>query len=266
MSEDANYYDRFANHQEEPKPSKEKKASFVESTSYSLTKIFLYMFGGLFITASIALGLGALLDALLIGGNTQLTDTALIIFLAIMIVSAIGLIVMSFVVPIMAAKDKHSILVPAIIYSALMGVLMSSITAFIPWFLLGTTFGITSLIFGLMALIAFLSKSRLNGLAIAAMGMFMGAMMLSGILFLMMLLGAISGEMVWLYWVISLVLFAAMMLITIWDLARIKRIAQKGEMSRNLSLYCAYILYNDFIYIFLRVLRIVVIVYSKIKR
>ena len=266
MSEDANYYDRFADHksQDNPKPEKQKKEKYFETT-YSLAKIFGYMFAGLFITAAIALGLGVLLDYLLLSEGT-LTDTALLIFLIILIVSSVALIVMSFVVPLVVAKGKHSVLVPAIIYSVLMGVMLSAITAFIPWYLLGITFGVTSLMFGLMALIALLSKSRLNGLAIVAIGLVTGAMVMSLIIFVLMLTGVMTGEMVWLYWVISLVMLVAIMLITIWDIARIKQIAQQGEMTRNLSLYCAFILYNDFIHVFIRVLRIVLIVASKAKR
>jgi FtsH-binding integral membrane protein len=170
---------------------------------------------------------------------------------------------MSFVVPITASRENSSALVSSIIYSILMGVALSSITVFIPWFLLGITFGITALVFGLMALIAFLAKGKLNGLAIAAIGLFFGAGIMSLMLLILMLFGAIGGTMVWLYWVISLAVFAAVMLITIWDLRRIKDIAARGELTRNLSLFCAFILYNDFINIFLRILRIVVYLFGR---
>ena len=65
MSEDTNYYDRFADHNQSrnEKPVKEKKEKYFETT-YSIAKIFGYMFAGLLITASIALGLGVLLDYL----------------------------------------------------------------------------------------------------------------------------------------------------------------------------------------------------------
>ena len=261
------YYDRFEDHKQQPKPEKEQRAS-VGETAYSLAKIFGYMFGGLLITAAVAAGLGVMFRYLLgidynNGVDANMQSTAAIVLIVLMIASFIGIIVMSFVVPITAAKENHSALVPAIIYSILMGVMLSTITVFIPWFLLGITFGITSAVFGLMALIAFLSKGRLNGLAIAAIGLLIGAAILSGVLLLLMLFGAIGGSMVWLYWVISLAVFAAVMLITIWDLARIKKIAEQGKLTNNLSLYCAYILYNDFINIFLRILRIVLYIFAK---
>ena len=257
---DASYYDRFNNEPETPK--KEKKRVIVSETGYSLAKVFLYMFIGLVITSVIALGLGAIFNYILLDGLTSEEITsfqaeAAMVLLILLITSAVGILVLSIVVPITVAKGKHSVLVPAIIYTVLMGVMLSTIAMFIPWYLLGMTFGITSLMFGLMALIALLSKSRLNGLAIVAIGLFAGAGIICLAMWILILVGV---NVTWLYWVITLATFAAMMLITIWDIARIKKIAESGEMTNNLSLYCAFILYNDFIYILLRVLRIVLMV------
>lgn len=266
---DANYYDRFADHSEQPKEQKQK--SVVKDTGFSLAKVFGYMFIGLMITAAIALGLGAIFGNILLKDaptetEARLQGNAAIVLLVLLIGSLIGIIILSFVVPITVARGKSSVMVPAIIYTVLMGIMLSSIAIFVPWYLLGLTFGITALVFGLMALIALLSKSRLNGLAIAAIGLLVGAGILSMVLWIMMLTNVITGNggyPIWLYWVITLVVFAAIMLITIWDMARIKAIAQKGEMTNNISLYCAFILYNDFINIFLRILRIVLYIFAR---
>ncbi len=220
------------------------------------------MFLGLLITAAIALGLGAYFGKVLLKDvssdiPTRFQSTNAIILLVLLITSFIGIIVLSFVVPITIARGRRSVLVPSIIYTVLMGIMLSTLAMVIDWSILGVTFGITALIFGLMSLIALLSKGRLNGLAIAAMGLFIGAGILSLVLWILMLVGFFSGT---LYWIVSLSVFVAVMLITIWDMARIKAIAQNGEMTTNISLYCAFILYNDFIYIFLRILRIVILV------
>ena len=249
---DRNYYGQYSN--------REQLAN--SSTAFSIAKVFGYMFVGLLITAAIALGLGAYFGAVLMKDagtdvNTRLQATNAIILLVLLIISAIAIIVLSFVVPIVAIRNRHSVLVPAIIYSIFMGIMLSSLAVFIDWQILGITFGITALVFGLMALIGLLSKSRLNGLAIAAIGLFVGAGLLSLTLWILMLVGVNVGP---LYWLISLMTFAAVMLITIWDMARIKYIAEKGEMTKNVSLYCAYILYNDFIVIFLKILRFVLII------
>lgn len=267
MSDDAKYYDRFADSKpEEPKKVKPEKV-ISGGTALSLSKVFGYMFFGLLITTIISLGLGAIYRYILgvdyangVDANFQLTSVIALIVL--LIASLIGIIVLSFVVPFMVARGKHSILVPSIIYTVLMGIMLSTIAIFVPWSLLGLTFGITALVFGIMALIAIISKSRLNGLAIVAMGLFFGAGILALALWIMMLFGVFFGT---LYWIISFAIFAAVMLITIWDIARIKSIAEKGEMTNNISLYCAYILYNDFIVIFLRILRFVLIIFSKSK-
>ena len=249
---DRNYYGQYSN--------REQLAN--SSTAFSIAKVFGYMFVGLLITAAIALGLGAYFGAVLMKDagtdvNTRLQATNAIILLALLIISAIAIIVLSFVVPIVAIRNRHSVLVPAIIYSIFMGIMLSSLAVFIDWQILGITFGITALVFGLMALIGLLSKGRLNGLAIAGIGLFVGAGLLSLTLWILMLVGVNVGP---LYWLISLMTFAAVMLITIWDMARIKYIAEKGEMTKNVSLYCAYILYNDFIVIFLKILRFVLVI------
>ncbi len=241
-----------------------------EEATFSLVKVFGYMFAGLLITTIVMLGLGGLFRHLFGIGDAfaeQAPDfsnnNALMALLIVMIVSFVGLIIMSFVVPMVLHRGVHSILVPSIIYSVLMGASLSTLAIFIPWYLLGVTFGITSVIFGLLSLIAFLSKGRLNGLAIVAIGLVSGAMLISLFLWILMLF---KVDVTWLFWVVSLAVFAGMMLITIWDVARIKRIAEEGAMSNNLSLYCAYILYNDFIYIFLRVLRLLFVVFARTKR
>ena len=262
---DSNYYDRFADNQNptEPQQTRKEKVS-ADGAAFSLTKVFGYMFAGLLITTVIALGLGAFFNYILLK-DTALTDfetTAGLVMIGLLIVSAIGILVLSFVVPITVARGKHSVLVPSIIYTVLMGIMLSTIAAFIPWYLLGITFGITCAIFGVMTLIAFLSKGHMPGLAIAAIGLFIGAGIIALFMWILMLMGQ---NVTVLYWIVSLATFAAMMLITIFDLARIKTIAKNGEMTNNLSLYCAFILYNDFIYILLRVLRFVLIIFASKK-
>lgn len=259
---DTNYYNDFVDEQGQPQKRKRMVAG---DTGLSIAKVFGYMFLGLAVTAAISLGLGALYRYILgvdygTGLNENIQKTSVIVLLVLLIASFIGIIILSFVVPITVMRGRRSVLAPAVIYTILMGIALSSLCIFIPWSLLGLTFGITALVFGLMALIALLSKGRLNGLAIAGIGLFVGAGFLSLGLWIMMLLGVFNEP---LYWVISLMTFAAVMLITIWDMARIKHIAQRGEMTTNISLYCAFVLYNDFIYIFLRILRIVLIVFSR---
>ena len=236
--------------------------------NFSLVKVFGYMFGGLLITTLVMFGLSALLRfAFNIGGDfisgeLNIENDVILVVLVLMIVSFVGLIVLSFVLPGVFHSGRHSILVPSILYAVLMGVALSTLAIFVPWYLLATTFGITSAIFGILALIALLSRGRLNGLWIVGIGLIMGALLISMFLWIL----TFFVDVTWLYWVVSLALFAGLMFITIWDVARIKQIAKEGEMTNNLSLYCAYILYNDFIHIFIRVLRILLIVVARTKK
>ena len=143
-----------------------------------------------------------------------------------------------------------------------MGLALSSLVIFLPWEILGITFLITAVMFGVMFLISYFSKGSLHFLAVTGIGLFMGAGILSLIGVVLALTGALGAYM-HLYWIISLLAFAAMMFITIWDMWRIKQIAEQGAMNDNLALYCAFTLYVDFIYLFMRILRFVIYIMGR---
>ena len=236
-------------------------------------KVYGYMFFGLLLTAIIAFGLGIIFNLWIFGTmntatidysdvNTNINASGVSVLLATLIISGIGLLIVSLIVTFTALRGKHSVAVPALIYSILMGTMLSSLVVFIPWEILGITFAITAGIFGIMYLIATLTKGSLSFLGILGLGLFLGAMFLSLIGVILMLTGAL-GDYMYLYWIISLMTFAAILFITIYDMWRIKVIAQNGEGNNNLAMYCAFILYVDFINIFLRVLRIVLYLYSR---
>ena len=236
------------------------------SVNSLIGRVYGYMFIGLLLTAAIAFGVGIIFNLWIFGTiNTanidytienNLNAQGVMTLLVILIVSAIALLVMSFVVHIVFLRGKHSVLTPAIIYCSLMGLVLSSLVIFLPWEILGITFLITAIMFGVMFLISYISKGSLHFLAVIGIGLFMGAGILSLIGVVLALTGAL-GSYMRLYWIISLITFAAMMFITIWDMWRIKKIAEDGMMNDNLALYCAFTLYVDFIYLYLRVLRFV---------
>ena len=174
-----------------------------------------------------------------------------------MIGSAIALFILIFVIQFIVIRNKHSVLVPSIIYSTLIGVLISSFTIVIDWRIIGMAFGITSAVFLLMTIIALLTKGNLSGLAMAAIGLFMGA----GILALVNFFVGSST----LGWILSYVIFAAIMLITMYDIWRVKKICEAGAMDRNISYYCAFNMYVDFINIFIRILYFLVIIFGNKK-
>ena len=152
-------------------------------------------------------------------------------------------------------RGKHSVLIPSIIYAVLVGVLFSSLTIFVDWRVIGMAFGITAGIFLLMSLIAIFTKGNLAPLAMMAIGLFIGG----GILALLNWI--LRSEMI--YWIVSFVIFAAIMFITMFDIWRAKKITENGQADQNISYYLAFMMYVDFINIFIRILYFLLIIFGK---
>lgn len=249
--------------QYDDKYNREHQYDFVDKQSRGLflAKVFGMMFLCLAITTIVAAGLGYGLMYLLMNAADEAEALNITyIMIGVMIGSAIILLIMSFVLPIMFIRGKHNIIVPLMIYVVLMGALLSSFTWLFEPIILVESFGITAGIFGLMAVLGFVSKGKLSGIWVVMIGLLVGAGMLAGINFLMILFGQISETNVTLSWIVSLLIFAFLMLMTMWDVARINSIATRTEnQGKNLIYYCAYILYSDFIAILIRVIRYVAI-------
>ena len=227
-----------------------------QSKGLFLTKVFTMMFICLLITTVVAAGLGYgfmyLLTSTAVDGvyNESLFNGMIIT----LIVSVIALLVMSFVLPIRFIRGKKNIIVPLMIYVVLMGILLSSFTWLFEPVILAESFGITALVFGLMALLGYLSKGKMAGIGVIMMGLLIGAGLLSLVNFFMILGGQISETNITISWIVSLAIFAFLMFMTMWDVARINQIAQRAEHTdNNLVHYCAYILYSDFIALLVRV-------------
>ena len=236
-------------------PTMEEKAPSatviqVGSRSLNMAKVYGYLFLALLLTGGIAFGVGYLFTLWMMHDIELGTDTYASGMLAILVVSAIGLIVLSFVVHGVAFRDKHSVLPYYIAYIALMGILLSTFTMFIDWRLLGVAFGITSIVIGIDALIALFAKGNFSWVAMMGLSLLFGSMIVFLFSWLMSLWIPALGMMIY---IIDFVIFIAIMLLTLVDIVRITRIAEQGEMSQNLALYCSFIIYVDFIYIFIRI-------------
>ena len=236
-----------------------------QSKGAFLTKVFGMMFLCLLITTVVAAGLGFgsqfFLDQAIKAGNEELATNIVYALVGTLIVSVIALLVMSFVLPITFIRRRHNILVPLMIYVVLMGIMLSTFTFIFDWVILVESFGITSLIFGVMALLGYISKGRLAGIGFILLGLIIGALGLSLINWLMIMFGGVSEANVQLSWIVSLLIFAFLMLVTLYDVHRIKRIAEAGAgQDNNLTYYCAHILYSDFIAILIRVIYYVALI------
>ena len=222
-----------------------------------LSKVFGMMFVCLLITTVVAAGVG-------IGFQTWLTNTmvgneydanVLTTLLGTLIVSAIALLIMSFVLPITFIRGRHNIIIPLMIYVVLMGIMLSAFVFLMDWVILVEAFGITALIFGVMGLLGYVSKGRLAGIGMILMGLLIGAGLLSLMNWIMILIGGVKEGNVMISWIVSLMIFAFLMFVTLYDVNRIRRIAETGaQQDNNLINYCAFILYSDFIAILIRVI------------
>ncbi|MCQ2802739.1 MAG: Bax inhibitor-1 family protein [Bacilli bacterium] len=222
-----------------------------KSTTLDIAKVFFYMFCGLLITFVIAFGGGYLLWR---SGNNDLVKV-------FSIVGAIGMIVDMIVINVVTLKGQHNILIPGIIYAVMIGLMFTSFVLFVPWQLIGMAFGITTLTFALMGLIAFLSKGNLSPLATVAFGLIGGAALLSVVNWIFILVNPSLATP--LIWVVSFAVFAFCLLITLYDMWNLKKISEAGAMSNDLALYCAFTIYVDFINIFIRILYYLIIIFGR---
>ena len=143
----------------------------VGDRALNMAKVYGYLFLALLFTGGIAFGVGYLFSRWLVANPDQ-GNAGMI---AILIASAVGLLILSFVVHGVAFRNKHSVLPYYIAYVVLMGTLLSTFTMFIDWRILGVAFGITSLVIGLDAVIALFAKSNFNWVAMMGMSLLLGA-------------------------------------------------------------------------------------------
>lgn len=236
-----------------------------------LAKCFGYMSLGLAISALVAF-LASLLFVYVLSWTSDpstgvVSDAAYVGYLAVMIVSGIGLLIDGIVVNAVIAKNKRSAWAPYIIYCVLMGILLSSLLiAGISFYTIAETFLLTSFAFLAMFLIGYFSKANLNVFGMI-LGMVAMMLLLSASFWGIMVL--ITGNS-FLYYLYDMVVSGVVMLVSILvvaiDAYNIKRLLANGEGMKNLALFCAYEMYCDFIVIFLRVLYILMLSGGRKKR
>lgn len=222
---------------EEQSKIQNAKASLSQVLPYA--KIFLFFGIGLVITGIIGYGLPYLLDALK-AGQTAYT--------VMLVISAIAVLPLSLIISF-KGFNPNSIAVPIcyFLYTVAFGVMMSSIL----WMLDASTailaFAITGGVMLLMGIMGILVGPKMNSVLMVALTAMFGAMILT-----------LINLFVWnetIYWITSFVIFGVVLLFTAFDFYHVKRIVNNSGniIGRNLAIYCAYIFYSDFIYIFLRV-------------
>ena len=208
-----------------------------------MSKSFAWMALALLITALFAVGGSVLLTSGFIPADTYLyilIGASVVQFILLFVIQATGLL----------SKRQGSAIVPFIYYAICTGVLMSAIVAFTEVKTLLYALGATFICFGSMALVGYFSKANMKLVYLFAMGLGIGALSLS-------LFNWIFGVNETLYWIISYVFFAFILLITSVDVWRMKKMSESGYYDTNLAVFCAFQIYYDFIMIFLRIVQFI---------
>ena len=215
---------------------------------------FLYLTLALVVTFATVFGLGAALKYAIYDGS----DVGADIFVKFFIGGLIAYIPVMIWVNVAACRQGKTVGPAFFAYSIVMGILLSPICLLDMWTIV-IAFGTTCLAFAVMALIAWTTKKDLSGLAIFGFGLLIGAFVIS--LFNIIIYLFVGFQP--LYWLVSSLFFVAILILTVVDLNRVKRIAQSGMATKNLAIWCALNLYVDFIYIFIRILAIVASIRNK---
>lgn len=219
---------------------------------------FLYLTFALLITFGVVGLMGGIFAHTLY--SAEVSDETLRIFLTIFIAALVLYIPVMIWVHIAARRNGRTVGPAFFVYSIVMGVLIAPVCIVFDFWTILIALGTTVLAFATMALIAWTSKKNLSSLAIIGFGLMIGALLLS--LFNFILSIFLKDAYTLLYALVSGLFFVAIILITIFDLNRVKQIAMNGDGTRNLAFLCALNLYVDFIYIFLRILRFVAIIFG----
>ena len=215
---------------------------------------FLYLTLALVVTFAVVFALGAALKYAIYDGS----DVGADIFVKFFIGGLIAYIPVMIWVNVAACRQGKTVGPAFFAYSIVMGIMLSPICLLDMWTIV-IAFGTTCLAFAVMALIAWTTKKDLSGLAIFGFGLLIGAFVIS--LFNIIIYLFVGFQP--LYWLVSSLFFIAILILTVVDLNRVKRIAQSGMATKNLAIWCALNLYVDFIYIFIRILAIVASIRNK---
>ena len=219
---------------------------------------FLYLTFALLITFGVVGIMGGIFARTLY--SAEVNDETLRIFLTIFIAALVLYIPVLIWVHIAARRNGRTVGPAFFTYSIVMGVLIAPVCIVFDFWTILIALGTTVFAFATMALIAWTTKRNLSGIAVVAFGLMIGALLLSLLNFIFYLIAPGIYQIT--YALVSGLFFVAIILITIFDLNRVKNIAMNGDVTRNLAFLCALNLYVDFIYIFLRILRFVALIFG----
>jgi len=209
------------------------------STASPLVKVFTWM--------AIALGFTALMAFVIFFGFVSGVIPANI-FTGLMIGSSITLLVSYFWFLFGSfRRGQGNPTIPFFLYSGAMGVILSTLPFVYSIELIGTSFGVSALVFGIFAYYGATTKTSLLGIGQFAFVALIGLILLS--LFNIFIASASLD------WLISFGIFGVVLLFVAYQVWYVKQIADSGDITTAQAMFLAFSLYVSFINIFLRVLR-----------
>jgi FtsH-binding integral membrane protein len=247
-----------------PEKTKQEKVNVAHSgATFSMFKVLAWLGVGLLITAVVSLCLPDILIAAC-GDNADLLSN---VYSWLIIISAI-LMIPSFIIVQIKASRKDSVLSPIcyVIYTLCFGVLLSTVMLTVLSIaqadaikLISIAFFVTAGCFLLMGILGAVIKSKLNMLWPFVITLCVGILVLSLVNFFM--------QSALIYWITDFVCFGLILIVTAIDMGNVKTLAENGtfESSTNMAIFCAYNLYVDFIYLFLRIMVYVLLIANRNK-
>lgn len=245
--------------------SKAKTKPIATVDSFSAGKVLMWLGIGLLITGLVSLGFPDLLQLI---AQASDPDTAMNVYTGFLVASAVLIIPSIAIIHIQSLfKNKGLMITSYVFYTIFVGIFLSSL--FLMLFVdepisfirtLSISFLSTA---GIFLLFGFLgTKMKGNHIVLWAVlaGLVQGAFILS-------LVNFFIGSSV-IYWIISFILLAYMLLIVSLDFHHVKQLAKNSYYitnGTNLAIYCAYYLYTDFVYIFIQILSLVASISSRKK-
>lgn len=227
-----------------------------KSTFYA--RVFLYFGISLLLTAGLSIGFTYLFNS--IWPITQ-SETSAAAYLAITIVSAIGVLISSFIATFRSLRKSKGGMVSWIFYIIFMSFLLSSIGFYVEDLnIVGIAVLITSAMFLVMCIFGYIFKGKIAWLGLLAIGLFVGAGVIYLVnAFLLPILYATSGNLEvvsQMYYIADFIILFYGLIVTAIDMWNVKKFAENSEDNTNMALYFALNLYNDYILILLKVISI----------
>jgi len=226
-------------------------------TSRFLGAVFGYLAIGLLITAGVCFGFSYFV-ASRYAVDGSISDTGAKIAIITCIAALIVSYIITFVNSVYSLKTGKAPWVGFLLYAICMGLVFSIILlAGIDFGTIGEALGLTALSFGVVFLIGYFTKSDLSPLLLMAFALLICICLVSSFWFVFYLINPTAFS--WIDVAISVAVIVFCILMIAFEANRIGKIVEKGQGNHNMALYCAFNLYTSLIALFVRILRLIVI-------